>query len=203
MRELYPTRKYIKCATSDECNCSLYGTGIYMQRPFASMRITSGTTALFVCEYTSPEFTDECSCSLQRTGIYMQRLFAPMSIAPTCYCTISLPIHFSRCHIGGYMNAFESERQFANAIDENPFSSSTSNRTGRSSLQISKWGTVCWPPFSGSRNLQWNCNLGGTIPSQIFEERSTLQRPLSSEFWCIFTDGEVDKDEVERLHAAA
>ena len=40
--------------------------------------------------------------------------------------------------LGGCMNAFESERQFANAIDDNLFSSKTSNRTGRSSLHISK-----------------------------------------------------------------
>lgn len=101
------------------------------------------------------------------------------------------------------MSAFESERQFVNAVDKNLFATSTSNKKGRSSLHVSKWGSVCWPPVSRSNSLQWDNHLVDTYPSRIFEERSARQRMLHSDIWCLLTDGQVDNNEVERLQKVA
>ncbi|KAH7086497.1 hypothetical protein FB567DRAFT_629547 [Paraphoma chrysanthemicola] len=82
--------------------------------------------------------------------------------------------------LGGCMNAFESERQFANAVDSNLFASciALSNYTGTPTLEA-------------------------LVLPQSSRRDQTLQRLLSSDFWCLFTDGEVDDDEVQKLHHAA
>ena len=106
--------------------------------------------------------------------------------------------------LGGYMNAFESERQFAVADDRCLFpEDSTSRDRERSSLHISKWGSTCSPPLSRAQQLAWNGSLGGTQPSQIFEEPRSRQCLLNSDFWCLFTDGEVDDAEVLKLYRTA
>ncbi|KAH7080185.1 hypothetical protein BKA63DRAFT_562890 [Paraphoma chrysanthemicola] len=62
---------------------------------------------------------------------------------------------------------------------------------------------ACSTPVYRAEQLYWDTDLGGTSPATIFKEGQTLQRLLSSDFWCLFTDGEVDDDEVRRLHNAA
>lgn len=104
----------------------------------------------------------------------------------------------------GCIDPFESEREFAHAIHQALFppTSWTSQRR-RSQLYISKWGSTCQPPVAGAHSLRWTGHLGGTRPSLIFDEPESRSCILRSDFWCLFTDGEVSNDEVERVSNAA
>src|SRR5689334_15219324 len=63
------------------------------------------------------------------------------------------------------MTAIQSEQEFAQAVETRLFSDPSRSRASRSTLHISKWGSLCREPVQGTGGVHWYGDLEGTYPS--------------------------------------
>jgi hypothetical protein len=64
---------------------------------------------------------------------------------------------------------------------------------------VTKWGTFCDDPTKNWNAVKWISDLGGTRPSQILLNKSSLSAIRTSDVWFLITDGEVWEQEVHDL----
>jgi hypothetical protein len=87
-------------------------------------------------------------------------------------------------------SVLRAEEAFAKALHQGP-------NAGDSA--VTKWGTFCDDPTKNWEAVRWVSDLGGTRPSQILLNKSSLSAIRRSDVWFLITDGEVWEQEVHDL----
>ncbi|KAF2829304.1 hypothetical protein CC86DRAFT_187887 [Ophiobolus disseminans] len=64
---------------------------------------------------------------------------------------------------------------------------------------ISLWGSHCDVPVKQFSNIRWLSRHGGTQPSSILNQQTSLDAIKASDVWFLLTDGEIWEGDVHRL----